>query len=109
MRKSPDLLNKKDLAKHAQWLKVLAHPTRLAIVNALLPGPQCVNDVCDLCDASQPNISQHLALLRHAGIVKFYDEGKLRCYFLPYPNQIQAILAALSQKEPEFKPDCCPR
>ncbi len=91
----------------ANMLKALAHPTRLAILKTLLPGPKCVTDVCELCEASQPNVSQHLALLRHEGVVKYFDEGKNRCYFLTQPNRMKMILAALSQEEHEVNPDCC--
>jgi ArsR family transcriptional regulator len=107
MRKSTDILSKKELLDQANLLKLLAHPTRLAILNSLIPGPKCVTDVCELCDASQPNVSQHLALLRHERVVKYYDEGKSRCYFLAQPNKIKDILTALMQAESENHPDCC--
>lgn len=95
------------LEEQANLLKVLAHPTRLAILEALKPGPKCVSDVCDLCEVSQPNVSQHLAVLRREGVVKFYDEGKSRCYFISKPSQISSILSALTQNETEATPDCC--
>ena len=107
MRKSTDLLNKAQLLDHANLLKVLAHPTRLAILNTLMPGPKCVTDVCELCEASQPNVSQHLALLRHEGVVKYYDEGKTRCYYLAQPKKVKVILSALQQEEADCTPDCC--
>lgn len=91
----------------ANLLKVLAHPTRLAILNTLMPGPKCVTDVCELCEASQPNISQHLAVLRREGVVQYYEEGKSRCYFLAQPDKVKAILSALGQEEIRSAPDCC--
>lgn len=100
-------MNRVSLAEQAGLLKVLAHPTRLAILNALMPGPKCVTDVCELCEVSQPNISQHLAVLRHEGVVKYYDEGKNRCYFLAQPNKVKVILSALQQEECPPNPDCC--
>lgn len=101
-------MNRLILEKHANLLRVLAHPTRLAILEALKPGPKCVTDVCDLCEVSQPNVSQHLAILRREGVVKYYDEGKSRCYFISKPNQIAAIILALNEKnEEETAPDCC--
>lgn len=106
MRKSPDVLSKGELSSYAEIFKALAHPTRLAILNSLLAGPKCVTDVCELCAVSQPNISQHLTLLRHEGIVKFYDEGKSRCYYLPQPKKLKAILLTLGQEESEFTPAC---
>lgn len=95
------------LEEQANLLKVLAHPTRLAILDALKPGPKCVTDVCELCQVSQPNVSQHLSILRREGVVKFYDEGKSRCYFISKPNQILALLSALTISEAESAPDCC--
>ncbi len=95
------------LIDNANLLKVLAHPTRLAILNVLTPGPKCVTDVCELCEASQPNISQHLTVLRHEGVVKYYEEGKSRCYFIAQPKRIAMILGALGKQEEDFDPDCC--
>lgn len=99
--------SKEVFKKPANLLKVLAHPTRLAILNALKPGPKCVSDVCELCEASQPNISQHLAILRREGVVKFYEEGKSKCYFITHPNKISAVLNAIDSDEDEINPDCC--
>lgn len=107
MRKSPNVLNKTALAEYAALFKVLAHPTRLAILHSLMAGPKCVTDVCELCSASQPNISQHLTLLRHEGVVKYFEDGKTRCYYLPHPNKMKALLAIIGQQEKEFSPSCC--
>jgi len=78
--------------RQAEYLKVLAHPIRLAIIDALKDGPCCVNDVSELLQVSQPNISQHLAILRREGIVAYTEDGKKRCYFLCDPNPIMALL-----------------
>lgn len=101
------LMGKIKLTQNANLLKVLAHPTRLAILEVLTPGPKCVTDVCELCEASQPNISQHLTVLRHEGVVKFHEEGKSRCYFIAQPKRIAMILGALGKHEDEISPDCC--
>lgn len=61
-----------DLAnEQASVLKALGLPTRLQIVAELLNGTKCVTDMEDILPASQANISQHLAVLRHANIVDF--------------------------------------
>jgi len=41
-----------------------------------------VNDIKDLFDATQPNISQHLNILKYSGIVNDRQDKNLRCYFL---------------------------
>lgn len=81
--------------KQAQILKALAHPTRLLIVEKLLEGERCVNDIKDLFDATQPNISQHLNILKYSGIVDFRKKGNLRCYFLKDKELIEKIIKIL--------------
>lgn len=59
-----------DLQQLAGWLKVLAEPRRLQILNLLMEGVQCN---CELGDhlAMAPNlISHHLSVLRQAGLVE---------------------------------------
>lgn len=84
-----------DYKQGAQLFKALAHPTRLFIVERLLEEEKCVNDIQELVNVSQPNISQHLNILRFAGIVDFRQEGNLRCYFIKEPQRIKKIIQAL--------------
>lgn len=78
-----------------QIFKSLAHPTRFIIVEKLLEGEKCVNDIQDLLDTSQPNISQHLNILKFSGIVDFRQEGNLRCYYLKEPKKMKKLLQIL--------------
>ena len=79
-------------------LKMLANTTRLMILEELAKGVKCVNDIEELLEVRQPNISQHLAMLRHGGLVDFYQKGKKRCYFLTKPEMIKAIIKGLRRK-----------
>ena len=54
----------------AQVLKTLASPRRLEILHVLAGGPIEVGRLAKAIGASQPNVSQHLAVLRTAGIVE---------------------------------------
>lgn len=87
----------------AEILKALANSTRLQIVIELLKGTKCVNDIQEILPASQPNISQHLSVLRHAGVVSFTQEGSQRCYYLSRPKLTSAILALLTEGEPVIR------
>lgn len=88
----------------SQLLKVLAHPTRLAILDAVSDKQVCVTDVCELLDLPQPNISQHLSVLRSEGIVDFTQEGKRRCYFLVDPDRLKPLVELLvNRKETEHE------
>lgn len=82
----------------ANFLKMLAHPTRLMILEELAKGMKCVNDIEELLELRQPNISQHLAMLRHGGLVDFCQKGKKRCYFLTGIETIKTIIKALKKR-----------
>jgi len=100
-----------DLRRSAELLRVLAHPTRLAILGALKDGLKCVSDINELLDVSQPNLSQHLAVLRRERIVDFYEKGKQRCYYITRPSMVQALILFLAGEYPVVVPAgesaCC--
>lgn len=90
-----------NIAKNwADVLKALAHPTRLQIVAELLKGTKCVTDIQDILPASQSNISQHLTVLRHAGIVNFAQDGSQRCYYVSRPKLVSTVIDLLEKGEP---------
>lgn len=89
------MASKTDYKQGAQLFKALAHPTRLIIVEKLLEEEKCVNDIKELLNISQPNISQHLNILKYSGIVDFRQQGNLRCYFLKEPGKIKKLIQAL--------------
>lgn len=60
----------------AEILKTLASPRRLAILHRLADGPLGVGDLAAAVRASQPNVSQHLAVLRAAGLVEAERDGR---------------------------------
>jgi len=84
----------------AELLKAFSHPTRMAILQELRVGPKCVTDMEELLPARQANISQHLAVLRHAKLVDYAQDGVLRCYYLCRPNLVVDLLELLGRDEP---------
>ena len=91
-------MNKTYFREKADILKMLAHTTRLMILEELVKGVKCGNDIEELLEVRQPNISQHLAMLRHGGLVDFYQKGKKKCYFLTRPEMIKTIVKGLRKK-----------
>ncbi len=83
----------------AELLKAFSHPTRLAILQELAVGPKCVTDMEEILPARQANISQHLAVLRHARLVDYAQDGALRCYYLCRPNLVCDLLALMDREE----------
>lgn len=82
---------KLDLRAKAVLLRMLGHPVRLAILMELSVGPKCVMDIQELLDMRQTNVSQHLTALRHERIVDYYEDGKLRCYYVARPGLVKAL------------------
>jgi len=61
-------------------LKAMADPNRLRLVNALVARELSVNDLAKKLAITQYNVSKHLRVLRHAGIVSVRAEGTQRRY-----------------------------
>jgi len=76
----------------AAFFKALSHPVRLMMVTELLKGKKCVNDMRDLLKVRQPNISQHLSLLRLTGVVGCRKIGKVKCYFVNEPQEMKKVI-----------------
>lgn len=77
-----ELLSEEKLEEWAEFLKALAHPIRLKIVSTLIESRQCVKNLSDILQTSQPNVSQHLSILRNKGIVGCKRDGSIVCYYI---------------------------
>jgi DNA-binding transcriptional ArsR family regulator len=99
----------RSLGQRIELLRVIAHPIRIKILEELAKGVKCVSDLTEFLEVSQPNISQHLALLRNCHIIDYYIDGRLKCYFLVDPI-IPDLLDLLKKKYGESLPgpECCP-
>ena len=84
----------------ADVLKVIASPRRLEILHRLAEGPHEVGRLADEIGASQPNVSQHLAVLRTAGLVDAERDGREVRYRLADPDVMVAcgIMRAVLQR-----------
>jgi DNA-binding transcriptional ArsR family regulator len=61
-------------------LTALGDPTRQAILDLLLDGPQPVGELAAQLPVSRPAVSQHLKVLKEVGIVVDRQEGTRRVY-----------------------------
>ena len=62
--------------------QALGDPTRLAIVNCLAERPRAVGEIADVLPISRPAVSQHLKVLKAAGLVTDQAAGTRRVYRL---------------------------
>jgi DNA-binding transcriptional ArsR family regulator len=70
------------LDEACELLRALGTPRRLAIVLELAEGPRCVHELVDRLGMSQSLASQHLRVLRSAGLVSARRRGKEALYVL---------------------------
>jgi ArsR family transcriptional regulator len=86
-------------ARWAEMLKALGHPVRLGIMRRLAAQPEtCACDFSDVFALKQPTISQHLKVLRDAGLVTTRRRGTQICYSV-HPGAVVELtdtLAALT-------------
>ena len=65
----------------AERLKALGHPVRIAIIRALAEQSRCCcADVCSRLPLAQSTVSQHLKVLKDAGLVQGEIDGPKVCY-----------------------------
>ena len=72
----------KQMTARAEIFKALGHPARLAMVQALGDGEQCVCDLQAIVGSDMSTVSKHLTVLRHAGLVDAEKRGKQVFYSL---------------------------
>jgi ArsR family transcriptional regulator len=71
--------------KQAEIAKAIAHPLRIAIVDFLKGGEQCVCDIAEYVGSERSNVSRHLAVMVSAGVLQYRKEGLKVIYKLKTP------------------------
>jgi DNA-binding transcriptional ArsR family regulator len=70
------------MANAERVLTALADPTRRSIVERLAKGPRSVGEIAKGMKVSRPAVSQHLKVLKEAGVVADHAEGTRRVYHI---------------------------
>ncbi len=78
----------------ARVLVALAEPTRRQVLEGLRAGPRSVGELTDAVPVSQSAVSQHLRVLREAGLVTERREGTRRLYRVD-PDGLSSLRAYL--------------
>jgi DNA-binding transcriptional ArsR family regulator len=81
---------------YATALAALADPTRRRVFERLKSGPQSVGAIARRMPVSRPAVSQHLKVLKEAGLVADRPEGTRRVYYID-PNGLGALRRWLDQ------------
>lgn len=94
----------RSIATDAARLKALGHPVRLGIAMQLAAEPEtCACDFADVFGVSQPTVSEHLRVLREAGLVTTKRRGTQICYSLD-PVAVREIEGILAELAPTSRP-----
>jgi ArsR family transcriptional regulator, virulence genes transcriptional regulator len=84
------LTDKAIFEMQAEICKTLTNPKRIEILNALKTDERTVTDLVNILGASKANVSQHLAVMRHKGILTTRREGVNIFYRVANPKVIDA-------------------
>ncbi len=86
-----------DYEKDGEILKALGHPIRLKIVEGLMNGNECnVDKIVRGLSIPQSTTSQHLKVLKAAGVIIFRKEGVKTCYRV-IDERVMKIIELLKQ------------
>ena len=85
-----DLTTEADRERYAAISRALADPKRLCVLEILSNGERSVGDLSREASCHVPNMSQHLAVLRSAGLVESRRDGSTVFYRLSDPRILEA-------------------
>jgi DNA-binding transcriptional ArsR family regulator len=74
------MTEKEKYGRIARKFKALAHPARLKLLEKIATERCCVSEIERCLSISQPNVSQHLKILKREGIIRGEREKRRICY-----------------------------
>ncbi len=90
--------------------KAMAHPARVRIIAFLISKPGCIGgDIVDEVGLAQSTVSEHLRILKDAGVVTGTIDYPRVCYALA-PSALaplRALIEAIAARPPEGEEPCC--
>jgi len=92
--------------KQAEIVKAIAHPLRIAIVDFLKDGEQCVCDIAEQVGSERSNVSRHLSVMVKAGVLRCHKDGLKVIYKLKTPcilDFLSCVTACLKEQLKEDK------
>jgi len=90
--------------KQAEIAKAMAHPLRIAVIDFLKDGEQCVCDIAKHVSSERSNVSRHLSVMVNAGVLEYRKEGLKVIYRLKCPcilDFFSCIIRVLKQQAKE--------
>jgi DNA-binding transcriptional ArsR family regulator len=82
------------LNQSAEFLKTIAHPHRLRMVQMLLRGPYIVGELADACGIPSHVASEHLRLMQRSGLLTRRKEGR-KAYYQIAQTRLVPMMACI--------------
>ena len=76
-------------ARQAEIAKAIAHPVRIAVLDFLQSGEQCVCDIAEAVGSERSNVSRHLSVMVSAGVLSCRKDGLKVMYSIKTPCILQ--------------------
>ena len=92
--------------RQAEIVKAVAHPLRIAIVDFLKDGEQCVCDIAKHVESERSNVSRHLSVMVSGGVLSYRKDGLKVIYKLKTPcivDFFSCVMSVLKQQAEENK------
>lgn len=91
----------------AALAKALAHPARIRILQLLQATPGCIGgDIVEAVGLAQSTVSEHLRILKAAGVITGEIDGPRVCYCLN-PAALAPLAGFMSDLQPPAEDACC--
>lgn len=87
--------------KQAEIIKAVSHPVRVAVIDYLAQGEQCVCDIAEYVKSERSNVSRHLSVMVSAGVLESRKDGLQVFYRIKTPcilNFIGCITEVIKQQ-----------
>lgn len=91
----------------SELAKALSHPARLRILRLLMATPGCIGgDIVGAVGLAQSTVSEHLRILKAAGVILGEVDGPRICYAL-YPAALHPLAELIATLTPPSGDTCC--
>lgn len=91
------LMSWDDLSATAEYLRVLAHPVRLRVVDILLKGRFTVGEIAEMCDVPSNVASEHLRLLQRCGLLESDRDGR-RIFYRVAEGHLNEMMSCIKSR-----------
>ena len=89
--------------KQAEVAKSVAHPLRVAVLEFLSDGEQCVCDIAENVGSERSNVSRHLSVMVSAGVLESRKEGLKVFYRVKAPCVLKFFACLIGVLEEQAK------